>query len=78
LKEYLDLARRAGPNLYIVGVRQQGQNIETETHFMRTKGIGTQSRAAMPNTVDAHRGFRALYILAVNSCPEKGVSERRS
>ena len=46
---------------------------------MRTKGIGTQSRAAMPNTVDAHRGFRALYILAVNNCPEKGgVSERCS
>jgi hypothetical protein len=40
---------------------------------MRTKGIGTQSRAKRPNTVDAHRGFRAVYILLANIYREKGL-----
>lgn len=37
------------------------------TYFIRTKGIGTQRRARQPNTVDAHRGFRAVYILVANN-----------
>ena len=40
---------------------------------MRTKGIGTQRRAKSPNTVDAHRGFSAVYILLANNYSEKGL-----
>ena len=39
----------------------------TRTYLVRTKGIGTQIRAKVPNTVDAHRGPRALYIFFANS-----------
>ena len=40
---------------------------------MRTKGIGTQRRAKRPNTVDAHRGFRVVYILLANNYRENGL-----
>jgi len=43
---------------------------ETEAYFIRTKGMGTQRRAKRPNTVDAHRGVRAVYISLANSCRE--------
>ena len=39
--------------------------------LIRTKGIGTQRRAKRPNTVDAHRGFSAVYILLANNYEEK-------
>ena len=84
LCENLDLARRVGPNLYGgVGFSQQ---IKTRCFFLgggvtdliRTKGIGTQRRAKSPNTVDAHLGFSAVYILLANNYEEKGVSKRRA
>jgi hypothetical protein len=34
--------------------------------------MGMQRMAKKPNTEDAHRGFRALYILLAKSCREKG------
>ena len=48
------------------------------TDLIRTKGIGTQRRAKNPNTVDAHLGFSAVYILLANNYEEKGVSKRRA
>lgn len=43
-------------------------------YLISKKGIGTQSRAKMPNTVDAHRGVRTVYILFANSYRDGQVS----
>ena len=41
--------------------------------LIRTKGIGTQRRARSPSTVDAHRGFSAVYILLANNYRGRGL-----
>jgi len=82
LWENLDLARRVGPNLYrqVFEFSQQTKTSgslfwrgETRTYLIRTKGIGTQRRAKMPNTVLAHLGFSAVYILLANNYRKKGL-----
>jgi len=47
---------------------------ETEIYLLRTKGMGTQRRAKVPNAVDAHRGPRALYIFLASNYKEKGLA----
>ena len=36
--------------------------------------MGTHRRAKSPNTVDAHRGFRVVYILLANNYREMGLA----
>ena len=51
-----------------------GGGEETGMYLIRTKGIGTQRRAKVPNAVDAQRGPSALYSFLANNCMEKALA----